>query len=58
MLCIRHGLLPAMMNLAEPDPKLHTRIVRKNMSSRVERVLSNSFGFAGNNCSLIFGAAS
>jgi 3-oxoacyl-[acyl-carrier-protein] synthase I len=58
MLCIRHRLVPAMLNLVERDPKLRSRIVVESMSARVDRVLSNSFGFAGNNCSLIFGVAS
>jgi len=58
MLCIKHGLMPATLNSAELDPKLRTRFLLKNMSGRVNRVLSNSFGFAGNNCALVFGAAS
>lgn len=57
MLSIKHGLIPATLNCAERDAKLNARIVLTNTPYPVNRVLSNSFGFAGNNCSLIFGAA-
>jgi 3-oxoacyl-[acyl-carrier-protein] synthase-1 len=57
MLSIKYGLIPATLNCAERDAKLNARIVLTNTPYPVNRVLSNSFGFAGNNCSLIFGAA-
>jgi len=57
MLSIEHGLIPATLNTTEVDPTLNTRIVLRNLAQPVRRVLSNSFGFGGSNCALIFGAA-
>ena len=56
-LAIRHGLMPGGLNTAEVDPKLSLNYLCENRRGRVERVLSNSFGFGGANCSLIFGRA-
>jgi 3-oxoacyl-[acyl-carrier-protein] synthase-1 len=56
MLSIRHGFIPATLNTAELDPSLKVRIVLRNLAQPVRRVLSNSFGFGGSNCALIFGA--
>jgi 3-oxoacyl-[acyl-carrier-protein] synthase-1 len=58
MMSIKHGFIPATLNCAERDPKLGSRIALTNASRSVKNVLSNSFGFAGNNCALVFGAAS
>lgn len=58
LLCIEQGLLPRSLNLRERDPALRCAIVERTEAAPVRRVLSNSFGFGGNNCSLLFGAAS
>jgi 3-oxoacyl-[acyl-carrier-protein] synthase-1 len=55
LLCIEHGLIPQSLNTEEVDPQLHAAIARRTRPARVERVLSNSFGFGGSNCSLLFG---
>jgi len=56
MFSIRHGLIPATINTAEPDSRLRIPVVLENRSRLVKTALSNSFGFGGNNCALIFGA--
>jgi 3-oxoacyl-[acyl-carrier-protein] synthase-1 len=56
MLSIKHGLIPGTLNTTEPDPALKSQLVQQNRSQPLKRVLSNSFGFGGNNCALIFGA--
>jgi 3-oxoacyl-[acyl-carrier-protein] synthase-1 len=56
-LSIRHGLMPGGLNTATVDPRLHVHYLRENRHGNVNRVLSNSFGFGGANCSLIFGRA-
>jgi 3-oxoacyl-[acyl-carrier-protein] synthase-1 len=56
-LSIRHGLMPGGLNTATVDPKLHVHYLRENRHGNVNRVLSNSFGFGGANCSLVFGRA-
>ena len=39
------------------DPSLAVHYLQENRRSRISHVLSNSFGFGGTNCSLIFGRA-
>ncbi|MCP5424515.1 MAG: beta-ketoacyl-[acyl-carrier-protein] synthase family protein [Gammaproteobacteria bacterium] len=52
---IEQGLLPATLNTRTIDPRLSANLLLENRASPVAVVLSNSFGFGGNNCSLIFG---
>ena len=56
MLAIEQGLLPAGVNTRNIDPALHGNYLLQNRDARVRRALSNSFGFGGSNCSLVFGA--
>ena len=55
-LCIRHGFMPGGLNTEFLDPALNSRYLLQNKPGQVTRVLSNSFGFGGNNCSLVLGA--
>ena len=55
-LCIQKGFMPGCLNTRELDPSLTSKILLTNRQANVQRVLSNSFGFGGSNCSLIFGA--
>lgn len=54
-ICITENFVPANLNMHEPDPALSCRIVAESHEAPVDRVLTNSFGFGGNNCSLILG---
>jgi 3-oxoacyl-[acyl-carrier-protein] synthase-1 len=54
-LCIEHGFVPGSLNTVTVDPAFHSRIVLEHATRPVNTVLSNSFGFGGNNCSLVFG---
>jgi len=54
-LCIQHGLMPGCLNTRSIDPGFTSQVLLANQSGTVQRVLSNSFGFGGSNCSLIFG---
>ena len=56
MLAIEQGLLPGGMHTQNIDPALHGNYLLENRDARVQRVLSNSFGFGGSNCSLVLGA--
>jgi 3-oxoacyl-[acyl-carrier-protein] synthase I len=56
-LALKDGLMPAGVNTTQVDPGLPVRYLRENRSGRLARVLSNSFGFGGSNCSLILGRA-
>jgi 3-oxoacyl-[acyl-carrier-protein] synthase-1 len=57
VLAVKNGLLPGSVHTDEIDPALSIRYLRDNQRSPLKRVLSNSFGFGGTNCSLIFGRA-
>ncbi|MGH8133531.1 MAG: beta-ketoacyl-[acyl-carrier-protein] synthase family protein [Steroidobacteraceae bacterium] len=56
-LALRHGLMPGGVNTRQVDPALPVNYLCDNRRASVSRVLSNSFGFGGSNCSLIFGRA-
>jgi 3-oxoacyl-[acyl-carrier-protein] synthase II len=56
VLAIRDGLLPATINYQTPDPECDLDYVPNTpRPARIDRVMSNSFGFGGHNVSLIFG---
>ena len=57
MLAIERGLLPGGLHTQNIDSTLHSNYLLENKDAPVRRVLSNSFGFGGSNCSLIFGAS-
>ena len=54
-LCIEHGFMPGSLNARELDPAFSSRVLLDNRDQPVRRVLSNSFGFGGSNCSLVLG---
>lgn len=49
------GLMPGTVNSAALDPVCGPQIRLAPAHGEVRHVLSNSFGFGGNNCALIFG---
>jgi 3-oxoacyl-[acyl-carrier-protein] synthase-1 len=55
LLAIRDGRVPPGAGTRRVDPQLHARYDIEGGPRRVERVMSNSFGFGGSNCSLVFG---
>jgi 3-oxoacyl-[acyl-carrier-protein] synthase-1 len=52
---LRSGFMPGGVNTTRIDPMLTAHYLRENRASPASHVLSNSFGFGGTNCSLIFG---
>ena len=56
-LALQNGLLPTGGNTRELDPQLPLDYLLDNRVQAVNRALSNSFGFGGTNCSLIFARA-
>jgi 3-oxoacyl-[acyl-carrier-protein] synthase-1 len=54
-LCIQHGFMPGGLNTRNLDPALKSHYLLHNKQQTVNRVLSNSLGFGGSNCSLVFG---
>jgi 3-oxoacyl-[acyl-carrier-protein] synthase-1 len=57
LLALRHGLMPGGINTSQLDPELAVNYLLQNREQGLARVISNSFGFGGTNCSLIFGKA-
>ena len=47
--------LAAAYDAARVDPAFAAGIVVDNRDVRIDRVLSNSFGFGGSNCALVIG---
>jgi len=47
--------IPASPGTRTPDPRLKARYEIAGGPRPLARVLSNSFGFGGSNCSLVFG---
>lgn len=54
-LCIRNGFMPGGVNTERLDPALQSQYLLHNRQQPVQRVLSNSLGFGGSNCSLVLG---
>lgn len=56
-LSILHGFMPGSPQTRTVDPSLKSQYLVESRRARVDRVLSNSFGFGGANCSLLLGRA-
>jgi 3-oxoacyl-[acyl-carrier-protein] synthase I len=55
-LALEHGLIPATLNSSALEPGIQSQVVLGNRSARLRHALTNSFGFGGSNCSLVFAA--
>jgi len=56
-LALENGFMPGGVHTSAIDPTLTAFYIRDNRRARVTRIMSNSFGFGGTNCSLILGRA-
>jgi 3-oxoacyl-(acyl-carrier-protein) synthase len=57
VLALRHGFLPPTVNLEEPDPECDLDYVPRRARARELRAaVSNSYGFGGNNTSVVLKA--
>jgi 3-oxoacyl-[acyl-carrier-protein] synthase II len=55
LLTLAHGILPPTLNYDDPDPELPLDVVpHTSRPAKVNTVLSNSFGFGGQNACLVF----
>ena len=57
LLCLEHGVLPGTLNTTQVDAECPNAVLIDNEARNIDVALSNSFGFGGNNCSVIFGRA-
>jgi 3-oxoacyl-[acyl-carrier-protein] synthase I len=56
LLSLESGLMPGNLNTRELDPACGPQVRLANAAGRVRHALSNSFGFGGSNCVLLFAA--
>jgi 3-oxoacyl-[acyl-carrier-protein] synthase-1 len=47
--------IPGTVNCASVDPALGSAVVRESRAQPLRTAMSNSFGFGGSNCALVFG---
>ena len=52
---MRRGMVPGCLGIEAADPALRASVATGTVERRVTRVVSNSFGFGGVNCSLVLG---
>ncbi len=57
LLALQAGEAPGGLNVSRLDTELRVNYLRQNERVPLHHVMSNSFGFGGSNCSLVFGTA-
>lgn len=55
LISLARGFLPGSCTTREVDPQTQCAIALRGEARSLGRVMSNSFGFGGNNCALVFG---
>lgn len=55
---LKTGLVPGTLNMTHPDPDLSFPVMQENERLELQNVMSNSFGFGGNNCSVVLSRVS
>lgn len=55
LIALDEGLLPGTLNSQALDPACGPQLRLDNVHARISYAMNNSFGFGGNNCSLVFG---
>ncbi|HDL86498.1 MAG TPA: beta-ketoacyl-[acyl-carrier-protein] synthase II [Candidatus Acetothermia bacterium] len=54
LLSMEHGVIPATRNYETPDPECDLDYTPRTVEKKVDVAMSNSFGFGGQNASLLF----
>lgn len=54
-ICLEDGLVPGCLGIDAPDEDFRSDVATANRRTAIRRVMSNSFGFGGSNCSLVIG---
>jgi 3-oxoacyl-[acyl-carrier-protein] synthase-1 len=57
LLALQTGELPGTLGAGTPDPACGPQIRFEDARGDVRYAMNNSFGFGGNNCSLLFARA-
>ena len=53
--CMQRSFVAGCLGVTRPDPGFRAQVATETLERPVRHVLSNSFGFGGANCSLVFG---
>ena len=53
--CMAAGFVAGCLGVERPDPSFRAQVATATLERPVRRVLSNSFGFGGINCSIVLG---
>ena len=53
MIALEEGILPGNTGLIDPDPAITCNVLHSTETAPVDHILSNAFGFGGNNCALV-----
>lgn len=56
LLALETGRVPGTLGCRDPEPAIAAQLALENESRPLRVALSNSFGFGGNNCALVFAA--
>ncbi|MDH5327475.1 MAG: beta-ketoacyl-[acyl-carrier-protein] synthase family protein [Gammaproteobacteria bacterium] len=56
-LAMENNFMPGTLNTTSIDPALSAQVLLDNKAGKINITMSNSFGFGGSNCSLLFGKA-
>jgi 3-oxoacyl-[acyl-carrier-protein] synthase-1 len=56
-ICLEDGLVPGCLGIGAVDPGFRMDVATGNRAAPLRRIMSNSFGFGGSNCSLLLGRA-
>jgi 3-oxoacyl-[acyl-carrier-protein] synthase II len=57
VIALRDGFVPPTVNLDDPDPACDLDLPRASRDARLDHALSNSYGFGGNNTSVVLARA-
>jgi 3-oxoacyl-[acyl-carrier-protein] synthase-1 len=57
LLALQDDYLPGTLNTSVVDPAIRGNVLIAGCERRIAHAVSNSFGFGGSNCSLVFGRA-
>ena len=57
LISLEQAFLPGNTNTTAVDPETRCAIALHGEARKLGRVMSNSFGFGGSNCALVFGKA-
>jgi 3-oxoacyl-[acyl-carrier-protein] synthase-1 len=55
VMALEDGWIPGTLNCHTLDPQIRSRIALTPRDDAPSHAMTNSFGFGGNNCSLVFG---